>query len=264
MGDEAGAAPRAFFHTDGDRLVATPLCRGPWDPGTCHGGPVAALVGRAVELHDPDPELFTVRCSLELVRPVPIAALTVECTTLRPGGRVRLIGVSVRHNDTEVTRAVALRVRRTPEDLTDVPQRVEQLPHPDALPTHRGADDDVGIMDALEVKAAEGEFWVPGPATYWFRVTTPLVDDEAITPLTRALIAADFGNGISNVLTTDTHVFINPDLTVHLHRLPEGEWIGNRAHTHLTAGAGARADADLFDTLSQFGRATQNLYVAGR
>ena len=47
----------------------------------------------------------------------------------------------------------------------------------------------------------------------------------------RAVAAADFGNGISRVLDWNEWLFINTDLTVHLHREPEGEWVGaRRAH----------------------------------
>ena len=39
------------------------------------------------------------------------------------------------------------------------------------------------------------------------------------------LIAADSGNGISSTLDFRRYLFINVDLTVHLHRLPAGEWV---------------------------------------
>ena len=42
----------------------------------------------------------------------------------------------------------------------------------------------------------------------------------------RTVAAADFGNGISRIVDFDTHMFINPDLTVSLSRVPVGDWIG--------------------------------------
>ena len=41
---------RALFEIDGEQVVATELSRGPWDPRHCHGGPVSALLARAVQL----------------------------------------------------------------------------------------------------------------------------------------------------------------------------------------------------------------------
>jgi hypothetical protein len=46
MNTEPGAAaPDALFVTDGVAWSPTELSRGPWDAGSLHGGPVAALMG---------------------------------------------------------------------------------------------------------------------------------------------------------------------------------------------------------------------------
>lgn len=258
--------PPAFFLSDGDGYVGTTLARGPWDDRAAHGGPVAALIGRAVERHDPDPDLLTVRYTIELLRPVPLDRLEVEATTVRPGGRVRLVGVSIRHRDQEVARATALRVRRVADDAPDtLPADPPAFAPPEqAAPGVALVTGREGITDAVELRAAEGSAMEPGAAAYWFRVHAPLVDDEPITPLTRLLIAADFGNGIASVTDITRHVFINPDLTVHVHRLPEGEWVANEAVTHMAPGGAARADARLLDRAGELGRASQSLYVAAR
>lgn len=260
--------PPAFFLSDGDAYRSTALCRGPWDDGSCHGGPVAALIGRAVEGFDPDPVLATVRLTIELLRPVPVdRRLEVAATALRPGGRVRLVGVSVAHDGTEVARAVALRIRRVPVDAP-MARPVEGVPFAqpadcEAAPSLRGGER-VGITDGVELRTAGGSAVVAGPATYWFRLTAPLVDDEPVTGRDTALVAADFGNGISSVVSIDSHLFINPDLTVHLHREPAGEWIANQAATWMEPGGMSLADATLWDGAGPVGRAIQSLYVAGR
>jgi hypothetical protein len=263
MADEL---PPAFFLSDGDGYAGTVLARGPWDEGSAHGGPVAALIGREVERFDPDPELVTVRLTIELLRPVPLAHLTLRASTLRPGKRVRLLGISVVHADLEVARAVVLRVRRAAEDAP--PSR--PTTGPTFEPPESAADAPsliegrIGITSGVELRTVAGSAVEPGPATYWFRVHRPLVDDEPITPLTRALIAADFGNGIASVVSIESHLFINPDLTVHLHRLPEGEWVSNDAVTWLEPGGAAYADASLGDRSGPLGRAVQSLYIAAR
>ena len=77
----------------------------------------------------------------------------------------------------------------------------------------------------MEWRSVEGGFLEPGPATVWMRMRQPLVAGEEPTPLQRTLVAADVGNGISAVLDWRRYVFINVDLTVHLERMPEGEWV---------------------------------------
>lgn len=258
--------PPAFFLFDGDGYLATALCRGPWDPGSSHGGPVAALFGREAERFDPDPALTTVRFTIELLRPVPLARLHFRTEMLRPGKRVRLIGLSLMHEQTEVARATVLRILRVPDDAPQsLPQGPLDVPGPDELRLAPSlVNDGVGITSGVELRSAFGSAIEPGPAAYWFRVHKPLVDDEPISPLTRALIAADFGNGIASVLSIDRHVFINPDLTVHVHRMPEGEWVLNSARTWLHPGGSAIADATLADMSGPFGSASQTLFVAAR
>jgi len=48
---------------------------------------------------------------------------------------------------------------------------------------------------------------------------------EEPTPLQRVAAASDFGNGVSSELDFAQYVFINPDLTVYLHRPAVGEWV---------------------------------------
>jgi hypothetical protein len=259
--------PAAFFVSDGDNYVGTTLSRGPWDDGSAHGGPVAALIGREVEQFDPDPGLVTVRLTIELLRPVPIdRRLRLDTTMLRGGKRVRLVGVSVMDGDTEVCRATVLRILRTPDDAP-VARPDDGLrfgPPEDAIQAPSLIEGRVGITSALDLMTVGGSALEPGPATYWFRIRQPLVDDEPISPLTRVLIAADFGNGIASVVHIDTHVFINPDLTVHLFRLPEGEWVANDARTWLEPGGASVAEAVLTDRTGPVGRAMQSLYIASR
>jgi hypothetical protein len=258
--------PAAFFLSDGDHYRATALCRGPWDPGSLHGGPVTALIGREVERSDPDPELCTVRLTVELLRPVPLADLHLATTVLRPGKRVRILGVSVTHDGTEVARATALRIRRVAADVAEfLPvEGVPFAPPDDATEAPRLVEGYVGIMDGMDVRTVGGVATRRGPATYWFRMRAPLVDDEPVDPVSTALMAADFGNGISSVVPIETHLFINPDLTVYLHRPPEGEWVANEARTWLHPGVASVAEATLWDRTGQIGQATQSLYVASR
>ena len=259
--------PPAFFLRRGDGYVATALCRGPWDDGSCHGGPVAALIGREVERFDPDPDLVTVRLTIELLKPVPIGPLRVEATTLRSGKRVRIVGIAVLAGETEVVRATALRILRVDAGAPDVRPLIG-LPFPspdDAVPV--GAffpRERIGIVDGVEMRAAGGSALEMGPATYWFRLTSPLVDGTPSSPMDTALVAADFGNGISSVVPITSHLFINPDLTVYLHRLPEGGWVANQAHTWMEPGGASMAEAALYDATGPIGRATQSLYVAAR
>ena len=88
----------------------------------------------------------------------------------------------------------------------------------------------------------------------------PLVAGEEPTPLERVLVAADSGNGVSAALDWRTHLFINTDLTVHLMRPPEGEWVCLDAVTHVD-GLGLARHRRSGTSAGRIGRAAQTLLV---
>jgi hypothetical protein len=92
----------------------------------------------------------------------------------------------------------------------------------------------------------------------------PVVPGEAPSPLERTLAAADFGNGISAVVSWDDYLFVNPELTVYLLRDPVGEWIGLDSRTAIDPGGIGLAESTLHDEQGPFGRALQSLYVSKR
>jgi hypothetical protein len=177
-------------------------------------------------------------------------------------------------DDAECVRGVGLRVRRPPAaPVVDAADADDRFPPPGTLAPMQGRaeiEESVraglisGINLGLEIRPARGSWLEPGPAACWFRLLAPLVAGEETTPLARAMVAADFANGISSELSFDEHVFINPDLTVHLWRLPVGEWVALDAVTHLSPGAGAISTGVLRDESGALGRSTQSLYVAER
>ncbi len=257
-----------MFVSENGRFLPTEIARGPWDPGALHGGAPAALLMRAFEQLPTLDGLELARVTYELLRPVPLEGLLLEAEVVRPGKRVQLLEGSLRSADgTEIVRARALRVRRADLDGsagTEVPgppsgpdQGAERLPAtpPPHQPTFFPA--------AIEIRFVSGGFG-GGPATGWFRLKVPLLAGEEPTPLQRLAAAADFGNGISTVLSWDRYVFINPDLTIYLDREPVGEWICLEARTLLSPGGVGTAESVLYDERGRVGRAIQSLLVAPR
>lgn len=250
-------------------MLPTPYSRGPWDRHSLHGGPVCALMAHEAEIADGDPGLVTVRVTLELLRPVPQDLLTPRCILRRPGKKVRIYEVTLSHDGQEVARAQVLRLRtvdaEVPGSTHDDPS-----PFPDPLDCPEApflTEGYVNIAHGTEIRVASGAdtaFSLTGAASCWFRLRVPLLEGEPIDATSTALIASDFGNGISAALPIATHVYINPDLTVYLHRRPRGTWIANAARTWIHPGDTALAEADLWDTSGPLGRATQSLVVTPR
>ena len=245
-----------------DRWQATVHTTGPWDAGAQHGGPPSALLGRAMQRCQPREDMMTARFTCEILRPIPVGELTVQARLARPGRSVELLEATMTADGREVARATAWRVRRT----TDV--RVgSRLPVPGGLPEKPLAlpvSWGDGYLSAIEWRGVRGNFDAPGPATVWGRMRYPLVPDEEPGPLERVLAIADSGGGASWELDITRWHFINPELTVHLHREAAGEWVCLDAQTTISPGGVGLATSVLSDLDGPVGVGAQSLLIAPR
>ena len=264
----------ALFIANADGTVTpTELARGPWSAASLHGGPVAMLAARAVEALPGDGiEWFVSRLTIELERPVPVEPLRVIAEVTRAGRKVSVVEVTVRlaADDRVLSRARAQRIRSADVSLPDDDPVLGPLlalevppPGPDGGRAERTAMDDyVGFHNyATEHRLTRGAWNEPGPVVDWVRLRYPAIAGEALSPLQRVAAAVDFPNGIARVLSFDTHLFINPDLTIHQFRAAVGSWIAidSRMH-HGSCGVGM-TDTAIYDTIGRVGRSNQSVLL---
>jgi hypothetical protein len=211
----------------------------------------------------PRPEMIITRFTCEILRPIPVGDISVTARLARPGRSVELLEATATADGREVARASAWRVRRT--GSPPVPPRHPAPPplpdQPSAVPPDGWID---GYLSAIEWRPVRGSLGTPGPATVWARMRYPLVPDEEPTPLERVLVIADSGNGASQELDINRWLFINPELSVHLHREAAGEWICLDAQTAISAGGAGLATSVLSDTDGPLGVGAQSLLITPR
>jgi hypothetical protein len=258
--------PDAFYHRDGDSYLASELTRGPWDPGAQHAGPPAALLARAIERCGEPDRSQVGRVTVEILGSVPIAPLRATARVVRPGRSVELLEASLEGPDGELMRASAWRLRTGAVELVPAPPADPPPPGPDEGERKPFFDTGqaVGYHTAMDFGFVRGGFLEPGPATVWMRMRQPLVAGEEPTPLQRVLVAADSGNGVSAALDPGSFMFVNTDLTVHLQRMPEGEWVCLEARTFPEPNGVGLADTALYDEHGRIGRSAQTLLVRAR
>lgn len=263
-----------FTSLDDGRFEPTGHSRGPWSPDALHGGPVAALVALAAEdalaATGRDAHL-PVRLTLDLERPVPLAPLTVRAEIVRPGRKVQVAEVTVHDEEgRRLVRASVLAIRRAAVDLPDdlpVPTDTQPPAHTEGAPGPSwpgGLDLTAFHKDATAHDFVRGSFLRPGPTVDWIRLTVPVVPGRDPSPFQRVVAVADFVNGISSPVPAKDWTFINPDLTVTVHRLPVGEWVALDAGTRVDRDGVGTAEADLYDAHGRIGRAVQTLLVEPR
>jgi acyl-CoA thioesterase len=268
----------AIFVPDGDAFVPTDLAGSPWGPGLLHGGPPAGLVARAVERHIAgDPEMQPVRLTLDLFRPVPKEALRTRVEVAREGRRLAALDVSLLAGGLEVARAAVLVLRQAKVELPRhalppppwVPHH-EKYPSTDLPSALRGDRDSSprepqlrGFHTTVEVRRVGGR---PGKgrATAWIRIPVPFVLGEETGQLTRLAATSDFGSPLGHIRPSEAVGFINADISLHIHRLPEGEWICLEAEgTAQETGLGL-VETRIHDVHGPIGRICQAIMVNRR
>jgi len=252
-----------FYRRVDDRTFdATESTRGPWSDDHQHGGPPAALLGRAIEaiaksIGTPVPLRFT----FEILRPVPIGRMTLRAEATPEGRAVRRVHASISVEGAEVLRAIGLFAapRAVEVETTLAANPPPSLAEAKSIvfPFFRAS---VGYHTAMELRYAQGTLGEPRVFA-WMRMRVPLVEGESPSPVQRVLVAADSGNGVTAALDWRTHSFVNPDLTVALHGLPRGEWIGLEAEMRTTREGIGLASTTIWDEDRPIGRGAQTLIV---
>jgi hypothetical protein len=247
----------SFFVTDGKSYVPTRLARGPWGP-SISGNYIGGLLGRAVEQEVDDGDLQPARLTVDLLRPVALQPLQMHSSVVRDGRRLRLVDAVMMQNDVMVARAGALFLRRSEHAVDTVWTSPVTMPALPAEPVMLAGDvpmvfhsfgrDPVAGSPGIGVK----EWRHHGQKFAWMRETKFLVDDEPLSPFTRAVMAGDVTSSLTHWGTQGLQ-FINADYTVTLSRLPEGVYIGLAAVTHYGHAGVATGVATLFDETGPIG-----------
>jgi hypothetical protein len=249
---------------------ATDFSRGPWHPDFCHGGPVTALLTRAIE-HFDEGSWVLAQHHIELTRPVPVdRPLRLDTVLDRPGRKVSVVATRLNDGEVTVTKSRAVRIRRSDLALPgDLPDPTVPLAPPDSSPVaHLEWEAVTGTAfhsHSVDFRIAEGAMTEPGPLAAWIRLRVNVVPHEEPSGTQRLTAVSDFPNGITNALDPGRFSFINPDLSLNMVREPRGHWMGLRAATHYGDAAAATgvafAEAELHDLDGRVGRATQSLLI---
>jgi acyl-coenzyme A thioesterase PaaI-like protein len=251
----------AIFRVDGAHVVTSPDAAGPWDPNMQHGGAQASLVVWAAERIPAAVPMQVARVTIDLMRPVPVAPLTLETEVLREGRKIQLCAVRLFANGTLTVGATVLKIKKQaqalPDDVIalplDVPAPEQSRLEPQNSPFGLG----------MTIRAARGRFGGLGPGAIWYRADRPLVEGSPISQAMRAAAASDFCNA-SSALDYRKWTFLNADLTVSMAREPVGEWILLDAVSWIGLDGAGLAMARLADMRGYFGRCAQSLVIERR
>ncbi|MGY4711844.1 thioesterase family protein [Mycolicibacterium sp. CBM1] len=253
----------------GERFGATDLVRSTWSPRIQHGGPVSALLVRAMQRCEQRDDTRLSRVVVDLLGGVPADGdLWVAATVERAGRQIELVsavmlGQGPDGSPRPVAKASGWRLRTVPTP------GLTAAPVPPLAPRTAGVNRNLAEkFDRNYVHSTEW-LWLTkplaaGPGESWIRPLAGLVHGETMTPLERLFAIADSANGIGTKIDITKYTFMNTDLAVHVHRVPVGEWVGIRSETRYGPDGIGTTVGTLFDDDGAVGSIQQSVLVRPR
>ncbi|BBZ36099.1 thioesterase family protein [Mycolicibacterium confluentis] len=249
-----------------ERFTCTDLVRSTWSARIQHGAPVSALLSRALERCAQREDTRLTRVVVDLLGGVPAdGEIWVSSRLERSGKQIELVsaemlGVGPDGQPRAVARATGWRMQ-TLDTATLVHAPAEPIP-PLAQAEARDMrkDWDRNYVHSLDWR------WLTsplndGPGMSWLKPLADLVKGETMTPLQRLFSVADCANGLGNKLDIRKWTFLNTDLTVHIHRVPDGEWTGIRAETSYGPDGVGATLGTLYDERGAIGAIAQSVLM---
>ncbi|MFK5647507.1 thioesterase family protein [Ornithinimicrobium sp. LYQ121] len=244
------------------RYEPTLHAQGAWSEQEQHMAVVTGLMVHGLERHDPRPELQWARMSFDILGMIHFSETTIRTRTVRPGKTIELVEAVASAGGRDVVRASAWRLVRTD---TSVVARAEAplLPDPQSVPPWTGMDHwDGHFLRTLEFRAVEG--LRPGRGKVWVHTEHQLVAGEDTTHLARWCGMLDVANGIVHRQSPTEWLFPNVDLTLHLHRQPEGGWVGLDTQVSWGPSGIGQSSSAVHDVRGPVGTVEQSLTVRPR
>jgi len=242
----------------------TEHAQGAWNEHEQHMAPATGVLTRELSQFAPQDNTRIARISLDILGLIPLDDFIITTRCIRPGKTIELIEsvMSSRGRDCIIARAWRLLTQDTSaiaglEDNAAAHQ-------PDELPVWEDMKNWPGgfIKSVRLVAEADRR---SGKGMVWITTDVEMVADESTEDVVHLLGMVDTANGVvprlGLGLAEAGWMFPNTDLQIHMHRSPQGRWLGIEAvQQYGTDGIGVTS-AVLHDMHGPFGRSEQILTI---
>lgn len=246
-----------YFELDGDLIVPTTQAAGHWAENSIAGRAMLGLASWAFERELPTAQWLPARLTLDLVHMGTLDPITCTSRVRRSGRTVHVVDLEFTQGERTIALARCLATRAEVAPAGELWSRGESL----GAPPHDQLADTSFPMGLATGRAPEFDFrsgvdaWqgsTQGAPACWMKEHATVMAGEELTPYTRLGLLADVGNSVVNWGSAGLQL-INPDLTLLITRLPEGDAIGLETIEHLRTLGTAVGAATLFDAEGAFG-----------
>lgn len=221
-------------------FLPQPIARGPWDPQSLNGRVVAGLLGCELERRHAGAGWLPARLTVDLYRLPGFDPVTIETRVVREGRRIRVVDATFFSAGRDMARATCQFLA-----LSENAPGAVWRPAPWDVPAPDTLADREGPMP-WAMRPISGAFGEATRRRAWLRELRPMVAGVAITPYARAAAACDFASPFAHS-GSDGLGYINTDVTLMLHRLPAGEWLGFESSYHGADDGVAAGECRLYD-----------------
>ncbi|MGW2252392.1 thioesterase family protein [Kitasatospora sp. NPDC001660] len=253
----------SYFERTGERCFKpTVHAGGAWNEDELHFSPVGGLVVHAMERHraeaGADSGLAMARISFDILGRIAVDECEITVETVRPGRTVELVEAVLVIGGRAVIRARAWYLASLDTALV-AGSPVERLAAPEEFePWAMSELWDGGYIASIDVRRRE---LAQGRSQAWISSGVELVAGEEISPLASFVALIDTANGIAARQEPTEWMFPNVDLTIHLHRQPEGRWTGMDTTVSFGPAGHGLTGTVLHDVHGPVGSAQQALTV---
>ncbi|PKW17941.1 thioesterase family protein [Saccharopolyspora spinosa] len=216
-----------YERIDEHRYKPTCHASGAWNPDEQHFSPLGGLIVHAIDQQlaaRPDDGLVLGRISFDILGRLALDECEIRVETIRPGRTIELIEATVLVADRPVVKARAWRLAVLDTEAVAGGGADPLTPPEEVAPWSMDSVWPGGYIASLNARPLAPS--QPGRTTAWISTELDLVAGESSSPLASYIALVDTANGIAPRQSPTDWMWPNVDLTIHLHRQPEGSWTG--------------------------------------
>ena len=238
--------------------------QGAWNEHEQHMAPATGVLTAELNAYAPQANMRIARISLDILGLIPLDDFTITTRCIRPGKTIELIEavMSSRGRDAIIARAWRLMTQDTSEIAGLEDQKLahnpEDLPAWDEMKGWPGGFiESVRLVTDTQRRAGCGMVWITNDVE--------MVEGTPTSDLVHLLGMVDTANGVVPRLGLGLSklewMFPNTDLQIHMHRAPQGRWLGIEAVQQYGDDGIGLTSAILHDVQGPFGRSEQILTI---
>ena len=239
------------------RYFSNPASQGAWSGKEQHMAPATGIICAELNQFSPRDDVRIGRISLDILGMIPVGEFQIETKVIRPGKTIELIESTMSSGSKSCISARTWRmavsdsqqVAGLEDQVVDGP---DNAPIWDEIKSWPG-----GYIQSIEARSHGRR---NGKGIVWLQSKLDMVEGEVTADFVRLMGLVDTANGVvTRQQWPFKYSFPNLDLQIHLHRMPQGTWLGLETVQQFGDDGIGLTSSILHDIRGPFGRSEQIL-----